>query len=446
MRRTGKRWGIVGGGFLGLTLALRLRQAGHDVTLFEAAPDLGGLASAWKIGDVVWDKHYHVILFSDLRLRHLLSELGLDDQCRWVTTRTGFFTDGKLYSLSNSWEFLRFPPINLIDKFRLGATIWRASKIQDWKKLEKIPVETWLRRWSGRRTFEKIWLPLLRSKLGESYKEASAAFIWAIIARMYAARRSGLKREMFGYVEGGYARILNRFSEILTEKGVILRPSSAVRAVRSHGDGINVELATGVSEAFDRVVVTSASPLAARLCPDLRPQERLQHEAVRYQGIVCASLLLRQSLSPFYVTNITEPWVPFTGVIEMSALVDKAAFNGQALVYLPKYVAPDDPLFSEPDDQIRERFLGALERMYPHFRRQDVVAFQVSRVRQVFAISTLDYSSQVPPFTTSIPGLYLVNSSQIVNGTLNVNETVQLAEAALAAIASPRHATAEAPE
>ena len=64
----------------------------------------------------------------------------------------------------------------------------------------------WLRRWSGERTFERIWLPLLKSKLGENYRLTSAAFIWATIARMYAARRPGLKREMFGYVEGGYDR------------------------------------------------------------------------------------------------------------------------------------------------------------------------------------------------------------------------------------------------
>lgn len=41
-----KQWGIVGGGLLGLTLAHRLAQAGEKVTVFEAAPELGGLASA----------------------------------------------------------------------------------------------------------------------------------------------------------------------------------------------------------------------------------------------------------------------------------------------------------------------------------------------------------------------------------------------------------------
>jgi hypothetical protein len=30
--------------------------------------------------------------------------------------------------------------------------------------------------------------------------------------------------------------------------------------------------------------------------------------------------------------------------------------------------------------------------------------------------------------STSVPGVHIVNSAHIINGTLNVNETVQLAE------------------
>jgi hypothetical protein len=49
-------------------------------------------------------------------------------------------------------------------------------------------------------------------------------------------------------------------------------------------------------------------------------------------------------------------------------------------------------------------------------------------------VSTLGYSTRVPPTETSLPGIFTVNSSQILNGTLNVNETLQLAEAAMAAL------------
>jgi protoporphyrinogen oxidase len=439
MAKSDERWGVVGGGILGMALARRLRQTGADVTLIEAAPQLGGLAAAWQLGDVTWDRHYHVTLLSDTHLRRLLEELGLAEELEWVETKTGFYTDGRLHSMSNTLEFLRFPPLGLWDKFRLGATIFRASRIKDWKKLEDIPVADWLRRWSGRRTFEKIWLPLLRAKLGENYTQASAAFIWAIIARMYAARRSGLKKEMFGYVRGGYARVLARFEEHLRDAGVGLRLGRAVRQVEASDNVVSLTYADGEREMFDRVVITSPAPVADRLCPGLSPEEQRRLRGIQYQGIVCASLLLKQPLAQYYVTNITESWVPFTAVIEMTALVDPRHFGGRSLVYLPKYVPPDDPAFGQSDDEIRERFVAALERMYPHFRRTDVLAFQVSRVRHVLAISTLGYSRSLPPMRTSLPGVYIVNSAHIANGTLNVNETLQLAETAFRDVLAPAY-------
>jgi protoporphyrinogen oxidase len=430
------RFGIVGGGMLGLALALRLRKAGHAVTVLESAPEIGGLAATWRIGDVIWDKHYHVILMSDLKVRALLAEIGLSDDLRWVETKTGFYTDGKLFSMSNSLEFLTFPPLGLINKVRLALTILRASRIRNWKKLERIPVVDWLRRWSGRRTFQKIWLPLLRAKLGESYRIASAAFIWAIIARMYAARRSGLKKEMFGYVSGGYAKILARLHEHLKSIGVEIRLNQKVERVELTGDGVAVRMVDGTSLPFDRAIVTAAAPLASKLAPDLAAHEHKLLNGVTYQGIVCASLVLKKPLAHYYVTNITDDWVPFTAVIEMTALVDPVEFGGRTLIYLPKYVAPDDLHFQLSDNELRERFVAALERMYPHFTRDDVLAFQVSRVRHVFAVATLDYSSHVPPIATSLPGVYLVNSAHIVNGTLNVNETLGLTESAMDIVAT----------
>jgi protoporphyrinogen oxidase len=422
---------------LGMTLAHRLARAGRRVTLFEDADHLGGLADPWQIGDVVWDRHYHVTLLSDRYLRALLDELGLDQEMEWTETRTGFYAGGKLISMTGVVEFLRFPLLSLVDRLRLGLTIFYASHVKQWRKLEKVLVEDWLTRWSGRRAFERVWGPLLRSKLGEAYKETSAAFIWATIDRLYEARRSGLKRELFGYVPGGYDRILKRFSQRLEEEGVRIRLKEGARRVAPTGDGrVGLETSTGSLERFDQVVLTVPSPAAARICPDLTEDERARLLGVRYQGIVCASLLLSQPLSDYYVTNITEPWVPFTGVIEMSSLVNRKHLGGHCHVYLPKYVAPDDPLFERSDAEIQESFLAALERMYPHFRRDQVLAFRVSRVRHVFALTTLNYSEKLPPLTTSLPGVHLVNSTHVLNGTLNVNATLRLAETAVQGLLS----------
>jgi protoporphyrinogen oxidase len=437
------RWGIVGGGMLGMTLAHRLQQAGQQVSLFEAAPNIGGLASPWNLGDFVWDRHYHVTLLSDHALRGLLRELDLEHTIEWVQTRTGFYVDGSLHSMSNLREFLTFPALGATDKLRLAATILYASRIKDSRHLERISVSDWLTKLSGRRTFEKLWLPLLRAKLGESYHQASAALIWAIIARMYAARRTGLKKEMFGYVPGGYARILSRFEARLRRSDVHIDCSKpAQRIARLDSGDMTIRFQDGTSERFDRVVVTTPGPVTAEICTDLTSDEKARLRGITYLGIICASLVLRKPLSGYYVTNITDSWVPFTAVIEMSALVSPAHFNGQTLVYLPKYLSPNDGAFSLSDEQIEAQFLGALERMYPSFQRTSVVCFKVSRVRHVLPVSTLNYSNSLPPMITSVPGLLIANSAHIVNGTLNVNETVQLANAAAQRfLALPPHPT-----
>ena len=421
------KWAVLGGGLLGMTLALRLRQQGHQVTLFEARSNFGGLADAWKIGDVTWDRHYHVTLLSDRHAREVLNELDLEDQMLWVETKTGFYTDDRLHSMSNTLEFLRFPPLCLIDKLRLGGTIAYASRVRNWKALENIAVGDWLKRLSGRRTFEKIWLPLLRCKLGECWRETSAAFIWATIARMYAARRTGLKKEMFGYCRGGYAIILDRFIEKLRSVGVEIHCNAVAKKVQTSIDGrLTVQFADN-DRVFDRIVSTLPAPLMSSICPDLTGQEKSLFNGVRYHGIVCVSVLLKKSLSPYYVTNITDPGYPFTAVIEMTALIDKKELNGNALVYLPRYVAPNDELFDHSDSEIELSFISGLQRMHPTLSLADIKAVRISRVRHVFALPTLGYSDRLPPIVTSVPGLYSLNSSHIVNGTLNVNETIKLA-------------------
>jgi protoporphyrinogen oxidase len=423
-----KNWGIIGGGILGMTLALRLSQQGHKVTIYESSEKVGGLTSSWEMDGTVWDRYYHVILMSDLNTRKILKEIGLEDEMRWVETKTGFYSGGKLYSMSNIIEFFKFPPINIIDKFRLGLTIFVASKIKNWQKLENILVADWLTQWSGKRVFEKIWLPLLKAKLGENYKNTSAAFIWTTIQRMYAARKTGLKKEMFGYMAGGYQKINQCFEAHLLSAGVSIQYNAKVNAVKKTHNQMLEVVTENAAQTHDCVISTLAPLPSVTIANELTEAEKEKNKAVKYLGVICPSVLLKKAVSPFYVTNITDTWPPFTGVIEMTALIDKAEINGKHLIYLPKYVNPDDTLFDEDDAALRKIFLGALFKMYPQITEDDILFWGVSKARIVFALPTINYSKNVPGITTSIGNYYIINSAQIINGTLNVNETIQVAE------------------
>jgi hypothetical protein len=116
--------------------------------------------------------------------------------------------------------------------------------------------------------------------------------------------------------------------------------------------------------------------------------------------------------------------------------VDPRQLGGHSLVYLPKYLTQADPYWARGDAEITAEFVAALRRMYPQVGEGDVVATLVSRARQVQALSTLHYTDRLlPPLGTSVPNVFVVNSAQIAQGTLNVNETVTLADEQAAALA-----------
>jgi len=68
---------VIGGGVGGMLAALRSRRLGAQVTLVEARPQLGGLASPLTIGDTVFDGGPYILL-DRVRLAWALAQVGID--------------------------------------------------------------------------------------------------------------------------------------------------------------------------------------------------------------------------------------------------------------------------------------------------------------------------------------------------------------------------------
>ena len=357
-------------------------------------------------------------------MRALLEELQLTDRLRWGYAGSGFYTDGRFHSLTTTLDFLRFPPLRLWDKVRLAATILRAANLRDWQSLEGETAADWLVRWSGRRTYDRLWRPLLRAKLGENAELASAAFIWAIIARMYAARRSGLKREMFGYVEGGYATILERF------RACSPAPASSSAVVRRRGASIRRarrEHHAGRWHAPDERVRDPDRTLRTgrRAVPAVRAAGAGPFEERGLSGHRLCVPAPPETARGILRDEHHGAWVPFTAVIEMTALVDRERFGGNSLVYLPRYASQDDPIWQRSDAEVVSEFVAGL--------REDVSRISTSptwwRCRWPAPARCSPFrpalQRAVPPAdATSLGNVFVVNSAQIAQGTLNVNETV----------------------
>jgi protoporphyrinogen oxidase len=416
---------------MGLVLAHHLADEGHVVRVFERAPQVGGLATWHDFKAFVWDRFYHVILPSDSALLSLLHRLGLSDKVRWSPTQTGYYVDEHIYPLSTSVDFLRFPLLSMWSKGRLAATILYCSRINDWRRLEGVTVEEFLVRTSGRTTFEKFWKPLLLAKLGEHYRRVSAVFIWSYIKRLFSARDASAQREHLGYVSGGYRTVFERLVERIRGRGGETRVGVDVENVRAEGPRGLLLTSEGMQHRFDKVIFTGPmNALRHCVAPELVSVPPNRGD-VEYLGVVCPALITRRPLVPYYILNIADSRVPFTGVIGMSSLVATDETAGFYLNYLPKYVLSNDELLGREDDEIREQFMNGARLMFPSLAEDDIVGVHVNRASKVQPLQVLDYSRIVQSPRTLHPDFYVVNTAQFVNNTLNNNEVVRSAEAFL---------------
>ena len=424
---------IIGGGMTGLVLAYRLSQQGHTVTVFEHNKQLGGLTTYHDYGSFVWDKFYHVILPSDTPLINFIKEIGLGDKLRWRRTLTGFYVDEQLHSISNTIEFLRFPALGIIDKIRLALTLFYGSRIKDWRRLEKISVEDWLLKISGKSTYEKFWKPLLLAKLGESYKRVSAVFIWSYIKRLYSARDSSSYKEQLGYVMGGYKTVFDQLEKLIYSSGGDIRTGVAVEHIAPAPEsGMWVEY-KDKKEHFDKVIFTAPVNILQSVAADglvkvasewASPTLR-DHHTVEYLGVICMVLITRKPLVPYYVVNIADRRVPFTGIIGMSNLISLQESTGLHITFLPKYVLSDDPLLQQPKEELRKLFFVGLRLMFPNLEADDVVAAHINRAIKVQPLQVLNYSNLVPKVVTKHNDFFVLNTSQFVKDTLNNNTVVR---------------------
>src|SRR5581483_982974 len=230
---------------------------GDQVDVLEAEPRLGGLACEQDYGSFFWDRFYHCILPQDTNLLAVLAELGLADDLRWTRTGTGYYADRQFFSMSGNKDFLKFPLLTWVDKFRLGAAIVWATRFADPDALYRVSAQDWLTRLCGERAYGRFWQPLLKAKFGPYHDKVAAVFIYATLVRLFGARSAAAGKESLGYVRGGYRRILDRFRERLEQRGSAVRVSSPVLSISPEGPGCRVTAADPgggrTSAVYDRV-------------------------------------------------------------------------------------------------------------------------------------------------------------------------------------------------
>lgn len=446
---------IVGGGVTGIIAAIELAKTGcFQVTIFEKENQLGGLSSYYKWQDVICDRFYHVILSTDTNMLEFIRELDLESEFFWHKAKSGFYGEEKLVSFSSTIDFIRFPFLSLWQKFRMGLGILYSTKIRSPLRLDRIYARQWLTKIFGQQVYENIWEPLLRSKLGDAKDRTSAAFIWATITRLYGTRSFASNCNKMGHVRGGYHTILSAAQRKLSELNVKIMTNALVLKVefksnfnfpeksrnancyRSNHGYKQIVLATSMGNfKFDRLLFTVPCPKVLQTLDNVNNHPYWQQlQDVEYLGIACVLLILNRKLSPYYVINLLNKNLPFTGIIESTNIVSPHDLGSKHLVYLPKYMTKNDPMNILEDDQIINLFVDKLKTVFPDLRNEEILHIKIFREKYVQPIQELNFLDRNIGFRTPLPNVYLTNASMTYSSTPNNNAAISLTRKAIGAI------------
>ncbi len=418
---------IIGAGATGLAAAWDFTNAGHQVTIYEAADRVGGLAAGFK--DEAWDwtleKFYHHWFASDYDLLALAEEMGVRDRIIFPRPKTSYWVDGKPVRSEISPSAL-FLPLSFASILRMGLSGMYVKLTRRWQPFERVTADQWMRRWMGQEAYEKFFKPLLIGKFAEQYDQVPMSFMWARI----------VKRTLkLGTYVGGFQAFLDELARQLRAKGVAIQLRAPVDGI-TQVDGkpwLNID---GERFAFDRVLSTTSPRLLLSMTDGLAQTDYGKKvAALKSIGGICVVFALKAPLMPddTYWLNLpatsadkSTSAFPFLALVEHTNFISREHYGGDRIIYCGDYVPPTHEYFQLSEGALVERFLPALSVVNPAFKREWIRKSWVWRAPYAQPVPALNHSLKIPDISTPVPGLYWASMSQVYPWDRGTNYAVEI--------------------
>ncbi len=445
---------IVGAGAAGLSAAYDLTRLGHDVTVYEAADHVGGLAGGFKVPGWDWslEHFYHHWFESDHSVLNLIREIGHGDKIVFPRPLTAVYHAGQFYPLDASLAALfpgrpwldripgagflargilalRFPAFSWSDRMRYGLIGLYLVLTPRWKPLERVTAHEWLSRWSGQRAYQALWEPLLVGKFGEeNYRAVNMAWFWARVHK---------RSPRLGTFVGGFQAFFDALADEARKQGATIRLNIPVTEIAGCGSQVadasrqpRLLVRTSDDEAiYDAVVVTTSPRLLTKLAPGLPASYTEGLLKLKSMGAVVLILALKHQLSEqgFYWHNLPKgEGFPFLNLCEHTNYVSPEHFGGDHIVYCGDYLDADHGYFRLSKEELLARFMPALQRFNPKFEPDWVRDSWSFKEAYAQPVPPVNHSQSIPDLCTPLPGLYLASMSQVYPWDRGSNYAVAL--------------------
>jgi protoporphyrinogen oxidase len=469
------RIAVIGAGVAGLTAAYELCKDGHSVDVYERWPGLGGQAATLPVGDgVLLERYYHHLFTSDRHIASLYRELGMPDGIEWLPSSVGFHLEGRTHPFTTPLDLLRFPPLSLRSRVRMGLAVLRLQRQREPDPFEDLTARDWITRHMGSEAWDKLWGPLLRGKFGDRSEEISMAWLWSKLTVRRQVRGGEARGEVLGYPRGTFEGLFRALADAIEEReGRVLidrpaarlalapaSPAGGAPSAASGGDAPSAgsggdapacrfELFAGAADSFrrghdprrfdiagaperyDAVIATVPNGvfeqlLDPALAASLDPGYLDRLRSIEYHAALCLLLELDRRFGRFYWTNVGDRELPFVGLIEQTNFVDPSRYGGRRFLYVANYVPHGDPLLDLSADELLDHYEPGLRAVNPTFDRSWVRERWLHREPDAQPVVTARYRERMPPLETGVPGLVLANTTQVYPEDRGTNYAVRL--------------------
>ena len=433
-----RRVAVIGGGLAGITAALRCADAGCQVTLLEARPQLGGLTHSFSRGDLRVDNGQHVFLRCCTSYLALLDRLGVTDRVEMqprlaipiltpgADQPVWLRRNGLPAPLHLSRSLLAYRPLSLAERvrFALAAVALRrvdpASPATDEQNFG-----TWLRR-HGQTTnaiadlWELVGVATLNSRAdGASLSLAATVFQEGLLTDATAADIGWSKvplRELHG----------DPALDCLSAAGAQVRTCATVRRLET-GDEWQV-ITDDDRTTADQVIVAVPPPAAENLLPpgSVALPEGWSQQLGSSPIVNVHVVLDRPVLDQPFIAGVDTPvqWV-----------FDRTSHSGLTSgQYLAVSLSAADDYVDMPTAALREKFLPELAALLPQLRAAQVRDFFVTRERHATFRPAPGTAALRPAPITATPGLFLAGAYTATGWPATMEGAVRSGEAAATAL------------